>query len=308
MVSKLLKYLLLLAALGFSPALVQAEDMRALQSSDVVVYFAPSAAAAAKEIMRVYPQIRSSLEDTVGWELGSRPSIVLISEEAQFRRMAESPLTVAYAVPQKDVMVVCYPRVIRKAIGLKNTLKHELCHLLLHEHILEGRLPRWMDEGVCQWVSDGIADIVMTEKRSVLNRAALRGRFIPLGSLQNGFPLQDQALILAYEESKSFVSHVVQEYGWEAIQSVLEQMKGGLDVSTAFDQETGMPLDELERHWQESVRRRVTWFTYLTYYLYEILFGLAAVLAMIGFVRAMIRKRRLMREYEEEDATLGEGS
>jgi len=79
-------------------------------------------------------------------------------------------------------------------------------------------------------------------------------------------------------------------------------MSNGLDVFAAFEQVLDTPLDELERQWQESVRRRTTWFTYLSYYLYEILFGLAALLAIVGFVKAVIRKRRLLRDYEDEEA------
>jgi hypothetical protein len=215
--------------------------------------------------------------------------------------MAESPLTVAFAVPRKNALVIDHSRVNRKPLSLHNTMKHELCHLLLHQHIRGESLPRWLDEGVCQWVSDGIPDIVMTQRRSVLNRVALRGRFIPLQALTNGFPSQDQALILAYEESKSFVSHVIHEHGWRGVQGVLQQMGEGLDVFMAFEQVLGTPLDDLERQWQESLRRRTTWFTYLSYYLYEILFLVAGLLAMIGSVKVMIRRRRMLRDYENEE-------
>jgi hypothetical protein len=146
----------------------------------------------------------------------------------------------------------------------------------------------------------------MTQRRSVLNRAALRGRFIPLRSLANGFPLREQTLILAYEQSKSFVSHVIQDHGWDAIQEILGRMREGLDVSAAFERTLGMSLEEMEHQWQESVKRRTTWFTYLSYYLYEILFALAAILAMVGFVKAVIRKRKMLREYQDEEE-IGEG-
>jgi hypothetical protein len=287
-------------ALLLSVSPLWAGDVHVLQTSDMVVYFEPLLESAARDVMRLYPEVRSSLEKTVGWRLRSRPSLMLMGEEKQFRRMAESPLTIAFAVPQKNIMVINHSRVSRDPVRMANTLKHELCHLLLHENIRGESLPRWLDEGVCQWVSDGIPDIVMTQRSSVLNRAALRGRFIPLRSLANGFPLRDQALILAYEQSKSFVSHVIQEHGWDAIQEILGRMRDGLDVSAAFDRTLGMSLEETEQQWQESVKRRTTWFTYLSYYLYEILFALAAILAMVGFVKAVIRKRKMLREYEDE--------
>ena len=295
-------FLWIVASLILSSSPLRAAEIHTLQSSDLVIHFEPPLAATAQDVIRIYPEIRASLEKTVGWQLRGRPSILLIGQEEQFQRMAESPLTLAFAVPQKNVIVIDYSRVTQDPFRLGNTIKHELCHLLLHEHIPGKRIPRWLDEGVCQWVSDGISDIVMRQKRSVLHRVALRGRFIPLSALTNAFPVQDQALILAYEESKSFVSHIIKQHGWQAMQQVLGQMSNGLDVFAAFEQVLDTPLDELERQWQESVSRRTSWFTYLSYYLYEILFGLAALLAMVGFVKAVIRKRRLLRDYEDEEA------
>jgi hypothetical protein len=136
----------------------------------------------------------------------------------------------------------------------------------------------------------------MDQRRSLLNRAALRDGFIPLESLQKFFPRNDEGLILAYEESKSFVAHIISEYGTVGILRVLEGMKSGETVDKAFLKALSVPLRSLESEWHESLSRRVTWFTYLSYYLYEILFALTGLIAMFAFVKIILKKRAYMKE------------
>lgn len=188
----------------------------------------------------------------------------------------------------------------RHPFTIENTLKHEMCHLLLHHHIKENLLPRWLDEGVCQWASDGIADIIIDQKRSLLNRAAHRGVFIPLGSLAHYFPSDNDGLMLAYEESKGFVSHIISLYGKEGMLSILNHMKNNESVEQAFIKALSMPLDDLEQEWHVSLRKEATWFILLSYYLYEILFGLMALISIFAFIKIILKKRAYMAEHPED--------
>ena len=140
----------------------------------------------------------------------------------------------------------------------------------------------------------------MDQKRSLLNRAALRGRFIPLESLQKGFPRNDEGMILAYEESKSFVGRITSKYGKEGILRVLDGMKNGEAADIALLKALSVPLRTLEKEWHESLRRKMTWFTYLSYHLYDILFALMALIVMVAFVKIILRKRAYMKEEVED--------
>ncbi|MCD4718120.1 MAG: hypothetical protein K8R45_15440 [Desulfobacterales bacterium] len=140
----------------------------------------------------------------------------------------------------------------------------------------------------------------MDQKRSLLNRAALRGRFIPLESLKKGFPRNDEGMILAYEESKSFVAHITSKYGKEGILSVLEGMKNAEAADAAVLKALSAPLRTLEKEWHESLSRKMTWFTYLSYHLYDILFALMGLIAMVAFVKIILRKRAYIKEEMED--------
>ncbi|MBW1704896.1 MAG: hypothetical protein JRJ86_06975 [Deltaproteobacteria bacterium] len=140
----------------------------------------------------------------------------------------------------------------------------------------------------------------MDQKRSLLNRAALRGRFIPLESLQKGFPRNDEGMILAYEESKSFVAHITSKYGKEGILRVLDGMKNGEAADVAVSKALSVPLRTLEKEWHDSLRRKMTWFTYLSYHLYDILFSFMGLIAMVAFIKIILRKRAYMKEEMED--------
>lgn len=279
-----------------------AAEVHVLQDKDLTVIFDAGLRPAAQEVAYIYPEVRVELESTFGWNLNARPSVILIKERKHFVKMAKNPLTVAFAVPGKNLIVVDHSKMSVHPFSLELTLKHELCHLLLHYHIGEGCLPRWFDEGVCQWVSGGLADIIMEQKRSVLNTAALRGRFISLGLLQQDFPYDKEGLLLAYEESRSFVNYIIGEYGKEGILKVLEQMKKGEDTRTAFLKALDISLEKLEEEWHDSLRRKMTWFTYLSYHLYEIVFALVAIITIFAFIKMILRKRAYMKEETESSS------
>ncbi|MBU1902554.1 MAG: hypothetical protein KJ573_03065 [Proteobacteria bacterium] len=262
--------------------------------------FEPPLEPAAKQLTNIYPGVKAELERIFGWDLNLTPSILLIKESKEFQQMIKNPLTVAFALPEKDLIVIDYSKMNIHPFTLRNIFKHELCHLLLHQHIRSVPLPRWLDEGVAQWVSDGIGDIILDQKRSRLNKVALRGRFISLDSLARGFPRREEDLILAYEESKSFVDYIIGKFGREGVLKVLEGMKQGESVHAAVLRACSVSFEDLEKGWQSSLRRKMTWFTYLSYNLYEILFSLAALITVYGSIRIMLKKRRRMREELED--------
>ncbi len=261
------------------------------QSKDLTILYDPALSAVSNRVAQIFPEVKSQLEAVIGWNMPSNPSVMLIKDASQFQRMAESPLTVAFAYPQENMVVIDCSRVNIHPLSLDSILTHELCHLLLHYHIPQRILPRWFDEGVCQWVSGGIVDIMMQQKRSILNRAALRDAFIPLHSLHMRFPRDEKALILAYEQSKSIVDYIIIRFGKEGLLAILDRMKTGDRIDTAIYSALSISLDDLEYEWHHSLRINLTWFTYFSYHLYDILFALLALITVVGFIRIIQKKR-----------------
>ena len=298
-VSQIKRVFALTISLVFWANFLHGDEVRVFQGEGFKVIFGPSLDAATREVADIYPEIKRRVERVFGWNFDLEPTILLIKDSEHFQSMSKSPLIVAYAVPEKNLIVIDHSKMNTDPFSIEITLRHELCHLLIHYYIKRDNLPRWLDEGVCQWASDGIGNIIMDQKRSLLNKAAFRGNYIPLGSLKRGFPSKREPMLLAYEESKSFVAYIIARFGKEGILEVLESMKAGKDVDAAILKTFSVPLAKLEREWHHSLGQQVAWFAYFSYHLYEIIFGLTALVTIFGFIRIIRRKRSYMREEEE---------
>lgn len=273
-------------------------ELYRITRESVAVFYETPLRTSAEEVIHIFPHVKKNLETIFQWPLDSKPTIILIKNSRDFQRIAENPLTVAFAVPEKDLIVIDHSKTVIRPFTLENTIKHELCHLLLHQHIDTENLPRWFDEGICQWVSDGLADIIMNQKRSVLNRAALKGTYIPIASLKNGFPYDATSLVLAYEESRSFIDYLINRFSKDEMLKVLGRMKQGHNAENAIREVLSLSLEELENDWHRNLRRRITWFTILSYHINEILFALTALITILTFIKIIFRKRAYLKEYD----------
>lgn len=279
----------------------EAGELQSFQTKDVEVFFDASLEQAAKEVLHLYPIVREDLESLFAWQLHSKPSVLLIKTRKDFLKMAGDSLVVAFAVPQRNLIVIDNSKMITHPFSLATTLKHELAHLLLHQYIRADIFPRWLDEGLCQWASDGIGEVIRDPKSSLLNRAAYSGNFIRLQELQQNFPPDKRSRLLAYEESKSFVTYLSGRFGREIIFKVLHHMESGLTAEAAIQTASFIPFEVLEKEWRYSLRKKMTWFALLSYYLYEILFALMALITIYAFIRRRIKKKDYWDD-EPEDA------
>jgi hypothetical protein len=125
-----------------------AGDLHIIKEKHVTVVFDPSLRSAAQDVADMFLNLKANLEREIGWDLNLIPSVLLMKDRKLFKRMSESPLTVAFAVPARNLVVIDYTRMLVRPFSLEITLKHELCHLLLHHHIRGHDFPRWLDEGV----------------------------------------------------------------------------------------------------------------------------------------------------------------
>lgn len=277
-----------------------------LTTNGIRILCEPSLKVAAAEMGTAYPFLKEKVETIFGWKLKGVPTLILLGKESSFERMAGSPYVIAFAAPEKNLMVMDWSRLKGDRIHAQDVLKHELCHLLIHQEITRVPVPRWLDEGLAQWASDGVMDIVLDQKGSPLNRAVFNDRMIPMRRLVDGFPIRKDRLILAYEQSKDFVEYIIGRYGKEGLLKMLRRMGQGQTLSEASQSTFSLPLASLEVGWKESLERKVTWLSYLSYYLYEILFAFGGLLMCFAAVKVFLRKRAYMKAEMDDGDGRGE--
>jgi hypothetical protein len=265
----------------------------------VTIYFEKALTNVAQEVMKIYPPVSDDLMRTLKQKVDFRPEVVLVKERNQFRRISGSDMVVAFAMPDKDLIVLDISRVYSKPFTLETTLKHELCHLVLHQGVREENIPRWFDEGVCQWASGGIAELMRDESDKSLAKAVVTDRLMSLNDLDR-FPLDGEALILAYEESKSVLEYIAGKYGKESIMHMIDYLKQGGSINGSIAKSLSISQGELEKNWQAHIKRKYTWYAYMSNNLYIILFTLAGLITIYGFIRLIKRKRGYVDEDNDD--------
>jgi hypothetical protein len=290
---------LLVIVLCLLPSSAPAVQQSILQDRNIVVIHDPALNSAAREITRIYPDIKLELEESFQSGLDIRPQVLLVADTQAFQELSGNNLFVAFAVSEKNLIVIDYSRMSIHPFTLSVTLKHELCHLLLHQHISRENLPKWLDEGICQWISDGIGELFVNRNPSQLDAAVMSGRIIPLQKLADYFPRDKASLVLAYEQSKSVIGYIERQYGNSAILNLLAHLENGDDLEEAVADSLGITLDRLEKQWLDDLESTPRWLVFLAGNIYGILFFLAAVLTFLGFIRIMRRRKRVYEEWEE---------
>jgi hypothetical protein len=273
-------------------------QLNILEAEFVIVHYPARLENAAQQITRMYPSIKSELEQTLRLPVDFKPDIVLMNDRRRFRETTGNDLVVAVALPQRNLMVVDYTRMADSPFMLQTTVKHELCHLVLHRHIDSDNLPRWFDEGVSQWVTGGISELITDPGWSVLENAAMRDNLFRFDELTS-FPHGRSETMLAYQQSKSFIEYIIDIYGTAALIDILHEMTQGSSVDRAFATILPHTLREIEYNWSRDIQARVSWFTYLSRNMFQIIFLLAAVLVIIAFIKKLIQRK--MERYDDED-------
>jgi hypothetical protein len=296
------KILLFFLVLSFCFPVSGAAGMLQYDGPGVVVHYPSALQGAAVRLARAYPGIKSDLESKLGWKADFVPHVILMRSNSEFRERVRNDLVTAFAVPGHDLIVIDYYKMERTPFDIDATLEHELCHLLLHRNIQSP--PKWLDEGVAQWASGGIADIINPGEKNILKQTSLSGRLISLRDLSLSFPDQPREFLLAYEESKNFVEYIAHEYGAGKLRAVLLGMREGETADEALSNTLGLNLDTLQDAWRQNLRRKYSWPSYLADNLFWILFFVAALVTLIGYIQA---KKRMKSYRDEDDEGYGDG-
>jgi hypothetical protein len=136
-------------------------------------------------------------------------------------------------------------------------IPHEMTHVLLGEkwRSAYSALPLWLVEGTAA----GNEMEPRPEADRALREAVDAGSTIPIRALCAVFPAEEQAALLAYAESKSFVAYISETYGLSAIRNAFAAYAGGADCSRGMEDSTGNGLEKLESDWMNTLDGKTSW-------------------------------------------------
>jgi hypothetical protein len=271
----------------------QGQDFLTLESENLIIRYPPDLERTAYVIQERYDIVVREIEHTFHLRVDFIPEFVILNNRMHFRQLAGSDLTVAFAVPHHKVIVIDHTRLIMDRIPLGETIRHELIHLLLHNHISTEHLPRWLDEGIAQWASDGLGELIHPPDKSILRRALHANTLLLLSDLEKSFPPDREGVLLAYRQSKEFVEFLVNRNGVDTLRMFLRLLSSGKPLDNALEQTYGASLDFLEGEWHTRLRDELSVWMLLSNNLDTLLFLFAAFLVIAAGIRMFYMRYRI---------------
>ncbi|MBF0327671.1 MAG: hypothetical protein HQL10_00765 [Nitrospirae bacterium] len=185
--------------------------------------------------------VMSLLEDAyrhVGSELRyypEQPVTVILYTTKDFMDTTRAPGWAGGAYDHYDGKIRLPIRGIEgKDPELKRVLFHEYTHALVH--MLTSRCPLWINEGLAEYFSTPY------EKKS--------GQIIPMTYLENTFTgIRGDKVWIAYWQSYSAVSYLVDRYGLYRLKDFLQAMGKGTDLNQAFKDSFGTTYKDFIATW-----------------------------------------------------------
>lgn len=247
------------------------------------------------ESLAVLRQAREEIEHDLALVREETLRVIIAPSRAWFRDYLRGELpewTQAFAIPAVSTMIVRSPRWDRPESSLRQSLVHELLHLLLHQRIGNRELPRWLDEGMAVFYAEH-ADF---ENKSILSRALATGSLIPLQDIDRVLEFDPNRAQLAYQESYSAVRYLLATYDAEALRTLLVGIAVGEDLDLLFLRATGSTVAGFEREWHGYLQRTQRWLWLSE--MDELIWLVLPLLFILVFLIIRHRNRRKMAEWE----------
>ncbi len=198
--------------------------------------------------------VLESAANQIGSELGHFPEArvpVAIYKRNDYKTVTASP----------DWSGGYYDGTIRLPFGtiseitppIRAILYHEYAHVVIFD-LTRGNCPVWLNEGIAE-IFGRTQFNPATEKHKPTNakQAGLDPR-----TLEKSFSgLSSQQAGLAYQQSHSMVSYLVDTYGWHRVTEILTHLGRGLNITAAIAStfgDYGITYETLIMEWQQSGR------------------------------------------------------
>jgi hypothetical protein len=185
-----------------------------------------------------------------------------------------------------------------EASDLTELIRHELTHLALHDAVLAHHTPRWFDEGLAIHESDELP----WKRRETLWYAALARTLPPLSEIDEGFPIQNNEVNIAYAESADVVRFLMRDADRSRFGTLIEKLRQGTSFDRSIEDAYGEPLRHIEYEWREDLTHRVSVVPLLTGG--GALWGLMSVLVVVAWVKRRKAAKEKLAQWAKEEAEM----
>ncbi|OQX54242.1 MAG: hypothetical protein B5M53_05985 [Candidatus Cloacimonas sp. 4484_209] len=198
---------------------------------------------------------------------------------------------IGFAIPDENLIILRYPVSFMNPSRLKFIVAHEIAHILIHR-ISKTSIDRWFDEGCAVYLSRE-PNFIDDVKLSI---AVIFKEIIPLKKLTKNFPISDTKAQLAYIESASTIEYLIDEFGPNIINQILEQTKNMKNFNSGFLIATGLDLETFEIEWKNWLRHRFALSLFLKP---NIIFLVVTILVIIIGIKRKLQRGKMRSSVDE---------
>ena len=139
--------------------------------------------------------------------------------------------------------------------NLARVLKHEFTHTVTLA-ATDNRIPHWFTEGLAVYQEDAPRPYEWSE---LLADAVRRDRLFTLQSIDWGFirPKRPTDRQMAYAQSEWMVEYIVERFGYDMIQSMVNRFRAGKTQSEVFADPVGVETSKFDRDFHDWARGQV---------------------------------------------------
>jgi hypothetical protein len=238
----------------------------------------------------------------LGLKRVSKIDILLIAKMKAFKTMSGMNLPdwgAAFAVVEKQVMLIDVQKAVSSWDALEKTIPHELSHLLLAQKVGAVPMPLWFLEGLAQWQAHQWS---VTESWHLMN-AVWMGKVPTLMEIMSAYPKEAGDARTAYRTSYMAFVKLFDGHPFPAsIPVFLEEIKLRQDFNEALIVFRGEGLQQYSSRFANELQEKYT--THFLIFQTGPLFSILAVLFLFIVLRVKWKTRGKLKRLDRIDRGL----
>jgi LPXTG-motif cell wall-anchored protein len=202
---------------------------------------------------------------------------------------------VGVAIPTKNYISILSPVGENFSQSFEEVLRHELAHIAVNKRAGGRLIPRFMDEGFAmmfahQWTfGDDIT----------ISKAQLTGSLYSLWEIDGVNMLNSAQAKIAYAQSYLAVKYIIDTFGKQTFQRLLDGFKQGKSRDMVFQEVLGTGFIGFDKLFADYIKSNYHWIMILTDPI--ILWIGLALLFILGFFLIRRRNKDIYKKWEEEE-------
>ena len=218
---------------------------------DLDIYWYSLGASLVKELTEGVESRLSSVKLEVNIPEERKPKVFVYPDSEELRSAVLFTQEWTGALAFWDYNIILIPARSDNLEWAKRILAHEITHLLVREATFGpfGDIPTWLNEGLAQYAEGEMEEY----HRQALDDAINGNKLLSVRSLGSSFPADPNQASLAYAQSLSLVSFLIDTYDWAKMRELLAIFKEGSTYDNALQEVYSLDTGGLEEQWRAHV-------------------------------------------------------